>query len=228
MQSWTSRCHVTFTTSAHGSASWTRSHNMLSAWLNECYRSAHSWKRANSFDGTLSFRICSMSRRSTSSRKSRPASGYSTSASRHASLQTGRKQESASGYCRSIVVARRWNRSAATATDGVAIYKDRIIIPPALRHAVLAALHASPQGVSMMTARAETSIFWPGMTEDIAMVRNECEHCYHIPVAASRAAHPAHLARLLLLPFQAICSDFFSWRTGTAGACIRRQPRIHI
>ena len=49
-------------------------------------------------------------------------------------------------------------RHELSTTDGVAIYKDRIIIPPALRHAVLAALHAAHQGVSMMTARAETSI----------------------------------------------------------------------
>ena len=64
-------------------------------------------------------------------------------------------------------------RHELSTTDGVAIYKDRIIIPPALRHAVLAALHPAHQGVSMMTARAETSICWPGMTEDIAKVRNE-------------------------------------------------------
>ena len=39
--------------------------------------------------------------------KSRPASGYSTRASRPASPLTGRKPESASGYCRSTVVAHR-------------------------------------------------------------------------------------------------------------------------
>ena len=52
-------------------------------------------------------------------------------------------------------------RHELSTTDGVAIYKDRMIILPALRHAVLAALHAAQHGVSMMTARAETSIFWP-------------------------------------------------------------------
>ena len=88
-------------------------------------------------------------------------------------------------------------RHELSTTDGIAIYKDRIIIPPALRHAVLAALHAAHQGVSMMTARVETSIFWPGITEDIANVRNACEHCHHMaPVPASLPAHLAHLTRL--------------------------------
>lgn len=38
------------------------------------------------------------------------------------------------------------------ATDGVAIYKDRIVIPPSLRKACLTALHAAHQGTSAMTA----------------------------------------------------------------------------
>ena len=101
-------------------------------------------------------------------------------------------------------------RRELSTTDGVAIYKDRVIIPPALRHAVLAALHAAHQGVSMMTARAETSIFWPGMTEDIAKVHNECDHCHRM--APSQPAAPPTQPILPVYPFQAICSDFFSYK----------------
>ncbi len=39
--------------------------------------------------------------------------------------------------------------------DGVILYKDRIVIPPALRQQILAALHSAHQGVTSMTARAE-------------------------------------------------------------------------
>ena len=101
-------------------------------------------------------------------------------------------------------------RHELSTTNGVAIYKDRIIIPPALRHAVLAALHAAHQGVSMMTARAEISIFWPGMTEDIAKVRNECGHCHRM--SPSQPAAPPTRPILPVYPFQAICSDFFSYK----------------
>ena len=101
-------------------------------------------------------------------------------------------------------------RHELSTTDGVAIYKDRIIIPPALRHSVLAALHAAHQGVSMMMARAESSIFWPGMTEDIAKIRNECEHCHRM--APSQPAAPPTQPILPVYPFQAICSDFFSYK----------------
>ena len=51
-------------------------------------------------------------------------------------------------------------------TDGVAIYKDRVVIPTSLRQDCLSALHSAHQGVSSMIARAEASVFWPGITSD--------------------------------------------------------------
>ena len=51
--------------------------------------------------------------------------------------------------------------------DGVILYKDWIVIPPSLRNDVLAALHSAHQGMSQMTIRAESSMFWPGITSDI-------------------------------------------------------------
>ena len=48
--------------------------------------------------------------------------------------------------------------------DGVILYKDRIIIPPSLQEEVLASLHSAHQGVTSMISRAESSIFWPGIT----------------------------------------------------------------
>ena len=62
-------------------------------------------------------------------------------------------------------------------TDGVVIYKDRIVIPPSLRPSCLSALHAAHQGTSAMTSKAEASIFWPGITNDIQATRANCSHC---------------------------------------------------
>ena len=69
------------------------------------------------------------------------------------------------------------HRCHLSTADGVAIYKDRVIIPKALRKTCLASLHAAHQGVSHMTAKAETSIFWPGITADIHSTRAECAEC---------------------------------------------------
>ena len=60
--------------------------------------------------------------------------------------------------------------------DGVILYKDRVVIPPALRERVLQTLHSAHQGVSMMTTRAEGFFFWPGMTLAIEVKREKCTH----------------------------------------------------
>ena len=72
--------------------------------------------------------------------------------------------------------------------DGVVIYKGRIVIPPSLRPSCLSALHAAHQGVSSMVSRAETSIFWLGITTDIHATRTNCSHCNQM--APSQAVLP--------------------------------------
>ena len=64
-------------------------------------------------------------------------------------------------------------RENTTSTDGVILYKDRVIVPPSLRGEVLSTLHAAHQGISMMTARAESSVFWPGKSADISTTRKK-------------------------------------------------------
>ena len=56
------------------------------------------------------------------------------------------------------------HRDVLTQVDGVPLYKDRVIIPTALRAAVLETLHSAHQGVSGMTERALVSVWWPGIT----------------------------------------------------------------
>jgi hypothetical protein len=59
-------------------------------------------------------------------------------------------------------------------TDGVILYKDLVVNPQSLRKEVLDALHSTHQGVTSMIARAETSVFWPGITPDINILRAGC------------------------------------------------------
>ena len=52
-------------------------------------------------------------------------------------------------------------------SDGVVIYKDRVVIPPSLQQDTLSALHSAHQGTTSMMARAEASVLWPGITTAI-------------------------------------------------------------
>ncbi|CAG2222073.1 unnamed protein product [Mytilus edulis] len=94
--------------------------------------------------------------------------------------------------------------------DGVIIYKDRIIIPPSLRDEVLSALHAAHQGVTAMISRAESSVFWPGITPAITAQRAGCNHCNRI--APSNPSAPPTPLMSPDYPFQCVCSDFFQYK----------------
>lgn len=93
--------------------------------------------------------------------------------------------------------------------DGILIYKDRIIIPPSLRKEVLIALHSAHQGISSMTARAEISVFWPGITRDINDQRNSCNDCNRMAPSQPNAPPTPPIAPVY--PFQCICADYFTY-----------------
>ena len=93
--------------------------------------------------------------------------------------------------------------------DGVILYKDRIVMPPSLRSDCLAALHAAHHGTSAMIARAESSIFWPGITLDITSTRDGCNHCNRMAPSQPRA--PPVPPTPVSYPFQCICADYFHY-----------------
>ena len=91
--------------------------------------------------------------------------------------------------------------------DGVVLYKNRIVIPSSLRQQILTVLHSAHQGVTSMTARAETTVFWPGITPAITTLRTNCNHCNRMAPSQPNAppfpsVPPAYL-------FQCVCADFF-------------------
>ena len=101
-------------------------------------------------------------------------------------------------------------RNDLYAVDGVVIYKGRIIIPPDLREEILESLHAAHQGVTSMIARAESSVFWPGITNQIVEQRKKCYHCNRM--APSLPAIPPFPQRAPEYPFQQVCADYFKYK----------------
>ena len=92
-------------------------------------------------------------------------------------------------------------------SDGRILYDDRMVIPLPLRPRVLKTLHAAHQGVSSMTHRAAQTVFWPGITADIARTRDSCSTCNII--APSLPQVPVEQSPPPSTPFEAIAADFF-------------------
>ena len=101
-------------------------------------------------------------------------------------------------------------RDHLNSIDGVILYDDRVLVPPSLQKNVLSTLHAAHQGTSGMIARAEMSVFWPGITKDIKDIREGCYHCNRN--APSNPSPPPTPPMLPEFPFQCICADYFSYR----------------
>ena len=99
------------------------------------------------------------------------------------------------------------HRDHLTQVDGVPLYKNRVVIPSALRPLVLETLHSAHQGVTGMTLRAQASVWWPGVTPQIRETRDKCRVCNECaPSQPSAPPEPLHQPDY---PFQQVASDYF-------------------
>ena len=64
-----------------------------------------------------------------------------------------------------------------------------------------------------MVARAETSVFWPGITRDIQSTRDKCNVCNKMSPSQPQA--PPIELRYPQYPFQMVCADYFSYKGKT-------------
>ena len=92
--------------------------------------------------------------------------------------------------------------------DGVLMMDHRTVIPTALRTRILDTLHAAHQGTSGMQSRAQDSVFWPGITQDISHRRSACSTC--ASMAPSQPHMPPTTPITPKYPFQAIVGDYFT------------------
>ena len=72
--------------------------------------------------------------------------------------------------------------------DDVILYSSRTVILERLRKWVIETLHSAHQGCSQMWSRAEVSVFWPGITGDIASRRVSCRTCQEIAPSSDGTA----------------------------------------
>ena len=81
------------------------------------------------------------------------------------------------------------------------------MIPKALRTRSLAVLHSAHQGVTNMQARANATIYWPGMNAHIRNTRYTCFHCNER--SPSQSQEPILPTPSPDYPFQMVCTDYF-------------------
>jgi len=68
-------------------------------------------------------------------------------------------------------------RGHLSVSNGLLLYDDRIYVPASQQQAILANLHVGHQGVTKCRARARSSVFWLGLSQQIQALVRACEHC---------------------------------------------------
>ena len=98
-------------------------------------------------------------------------------------------------------------RDRLSLSDRIIYMDHRIVILPSLQKHVLYALHSAHHGVSGMKARANATIYWPGMINNIRSTCYNCKHCNE--TAPIQPREPLMATQSPDWPFQLICADYF-------------------
>jgi len=97
-----------------------------------------------------------------------------------------------------------------TLSAGLAYKGSRVIIPRAVRTEILDRLHSSHFGVNSTIRRAQSSVFYPGITKDIRNMINQCTVCQafqHENQKETLLSHPVPSR-----PWQKVGIDIFTFR----------------
>ena len=99
-----------------------------------------------------------------------------------------------------------WHRLSTE--NGLVLIDRRIVIPLSHRKRVLRCLHAAHQGLVGMKARANISVYWPGM--DVAIRNHHASCCVCTTIAPCLPQETIVLTPSPFWPFQKICMDMFN------------------
>lgn len=96
-------------------------------------------------------------------------------------------------------------RNELSVSNGLLIRTNRIVIPTSLRASILDAIHSGHLGIQKCRERANSSVWWPGLSKEIANKVQNCPHCEkHKP---SQKYEPLRPTTLPDRPFQMVGTD---------------------
>lgn len=91
---------------------------------------------------------------------------------------------------------------------GILMKGERLVIPVNLREDMLNTVHEGHQGMTKCIARAQQSIWWPGLTKQLKQKVESCAVCAR---EAHTAPEPLMATQLPKRPWQRIAADLFQW-----------------
>jgi len=97
-------------------------------------------------------------------------------------------------------------RGDVTVVHGILLKSSRIVVPSAMRLQVLDKVHGGHQGIVKWKERAKTSIWWPGLSQEIQDPIENCKICAKHRQRRAKQPMPTPFPER---PWQTIATDLF-------------------
>ena len=97
-------------------------------------------------------------------------------------------------------------RASLTVCNQLLMYDHRIVVPKSLQEETKQKIHAGHQGIEKCRARVTSSVWWPGVSQQIAQTVQQCSEC-----AKNFTPHkePLMTSQLPEYPWQTVGTDLF-------------------
>uniref|UniRef100_A0A3P8RZR4 Gypsy retrotransposon integrase-like protein 1 n=1 Tax=Amphiprion percula TaxID=161767 RepID=A0A3P8RZR4_AMPPE len=92
--------------------------------------------------------------------------------------------------------------------DGLLMKSERLVIPIKMQEEMLNRVHDGHQGMTKCIARAQQSIWWPGLTKQIKLKVDNCIVCAQ---EVHNAPEPLMTTQTPNRPWQRVAADLFQW-----------------
>jgi len=100
-------------------------------------------------------------------------------------------------------------REELSVCDGLLLKGNRIVIPKSMREELLGKLHDGNQGIVKCRARARESVWWQGISEELAEVVRKCPVCVKERVERKEPLLPSEFPTR---PWKKVAMDLFKVR----------------
>ena len=98
-------------------------------------------------------------------------------------------------------------QGALTLHRNLFLHGTRIVVPASMQRETLAKLHEGHQGIERCRQRARISVWWPGLSNQIGKLVENCAHCTKESIPRKEPLMPTALPDY---PWQKIGTDLFS------------------
>ena len=96
--------------------------------------------------------------------------------------------------------------------DNLLLFNKRIVVPKALQSQTLQKIHTGHQGIQRSRVRANTSVWWPGLSHEVENMVKQCPICARDMVPRKEPMIPSELPDY---PWQKIGTDLFHLKGAT-------------